>query len=102
MTKVYKLTTKNLTTYNGYKWIPGKWHRTSGEGELCGPGWLHAYTDPLVASFLNPIHANIPEPVLWEAEASGKIKEDRGLKCGYTRMRIIKKYLYLRSLWRRG
>jgi hypothetical protein len=88
-TLIYKLTNQNLQTHNGYQWIIGKWRETDGSGELCGPGWLHGYKDPLLAAFFNPIHANIIEPLLWEAEADGKYLNDHGRKCGYTKMRII-------------
>jgi hypothetical protein len=89
--KVYKLTTQNNTTFNGFKWIPGRWKKTSGIGPLCTEGWLHAYSDPLVAVFMNYIHASIDNPKLWEAEGNGEFKDDRGTKCGFSRMRIIKK-----------
>jgi len=89
MAIVYKLTNQDLTTHNGYQWAVGEWRETNGEGNLCGPGWLHAYTDPAVALFLNPIHANIANPRLWEGEAKGKVTSDKGLKVGYTRMRIV-------------
>lgn len=32
---------------------------------------------------LNPIHADITDPVLWRCEADGQLREDRGLKVGY-------------------
>lgn len=76
----YKLTRKNQTTYGGFKWRKRRWYKTSGEGYLCGPGWLHCYTDPLLAILLNPIHANIPEHdlLLWKCGVRGlreRIKE---------------------------
>lgn len=90
MATVYKLTTQENTTHEGCLWIPGEWKMTNGKGPLCTPGWLHAYSDPLVASFMNPAHANIVNPKLWEAEAEGKFQDDHGLKCGYASMRIVK------------
>jgi len=89
--KCFKLTRPDRTTYNGYRWATLRWHETSGEGGLCGLGWLHAYTDPLLAVLLNPIHANLHKFVLWEARGAGERKDDRGLKVGYSRMRLIKK-----------
>lgn len=44
--KYYKLTTRELTTHNGFKCEIGKTYKTDGAGELCGPGWLHCYTSP--------------------------------------------------------
>ena len=87
--KLYKLTDQNGETGHRYKrtkWLPlGTVHETSGEGDLCGPGWLHAYTDPLLAVLLNPIHADIKSPRLFECE--GDIgKSDHGLKVGTSRL----------------
>ena len=85
---IYKLTDMNMKTYGGYPWVLGKWNRTSGKGDLCGPGWLHAYTSPVLAELLDPIHANFREYRLFRGEASGPVISDRGLKVGYTNMRI--------------
>ena len=43
MTTVYKLTDQKMQTHGGYQWVLGEWHEKSGEGELCGPGWLIRY-----------------------------------------------------------
>ena len=56
--KGYKLTNQEMQTHNGFQWELGEWQETSGEGGLCGPGWLHYYSDPLLAVLLNPIHAD--------------------------------------------
>ena len=85
---IYKLTDMNMKTYGGYPWVLGKWNRTSGEGNLCGPGWLHAYTSPVLAELLDPIHANFREYRVFRGEASGPVISDSGLKVGYTNMRI--------------
>ena len=90
MTKLYKLTDENWETHGHTKWGPGVTHGpTSGEGSLCGPGWLHAYTSPELALLLNPIHANFRNPVLWEAE--GEIeKSDSGLMVGVRTLTTIR------------
>ena len=88
--KVYKLTNPSGYTRGTTQWTPGEWRETDGQGDLCGPGWLHWYADPLVAVMLNPIHANIPNPRLWEAEAQGVVKDDHGLKSGSTRLRVLR------------
>ena len=93
MTKTgYKLTDEKMQTYHGYQWELHEWKETSGKGELCGCGWLHYYSDPLLAAFLNPIHANFDNPRLFEIEvaADAKILEDHGLKLGCTKMRLTK------------
>ena len=87
--KAYKLTDKHALTRNGTTWGPKVTQTADGSGELCGPGWLHFYADPLLAVLLNPIHANFTEPRLWEAEAEGEIKEDHGLKFGCTKLATL-------------
>lgn len=91
----YKLTTHGGRTRVGYdnetQWGENVTHTTSGEGELGGPGWLHYYTHPLLAVLLNSIHAEIVDPALWECHAAGKIKEDRGLKCGCTSLTTLRR-----------
>ena len=87
--KYYKLTDKNMRTYNEFQWELGKWVETSGEGKLCGPGWIHCYHHPLLAVLLNPIHANFKTLRLFEAEVSGKSLDDRGLKIGWQKVRLL-------------
>ena len=70
---LYKLTDENDRTYNDTQWGEGVTHETSGEGKLCGEGWIHAYIDPLLAVFLNPIHACFTNPHMWEAEFTSHI-----------------------------
>ena len=78
-----KLTDKNDQTYGGCQWGEGVTVETSGEGELCGPGWTHWYTHSLLAVLLNPIHGNfdLTTAHLWEGEGEVK-KTDHGLKVG--------------------
>ena len=85
----YKLTTRAGTTYCGFQWTPSKWVKTSGDGPLCSPAWTHWYDTPELAAFLNPIHADIADPILWRGETDGKFLEDHGLKYGATRGRIL-------------
>ena len=90
MTTLYKLTDRDGNTRGATAWLPiGTTHGTDGAGELCGPGWLHAYTSPLLAVLLNPLHANIPTPRLFEAEG-GVEKTDRGLKVGCRELKCIR------------
>jgi hypothetical protein len=86
--KLYKLTNQNHETYNNTKWGEGVEHTAPGGSGLCNENWLHAYTDPLLAVLLNPIHADIKEPILWEAE--GDVGTDDGLKVGCTRLKTIR------------
>lgn len=90
MTIVYKLTDQNMQTHGGCQWELGKTKETSGEGSLCGPGWLHYSHNPLLAVMLNPIHTNISNPRLFEAEADGARNDDHGLKGGCTRLTLLR------------
>jgi hypothetical protein len=81
MIKLYKLTDSRGKTRNGTQWGPGVSHSGTGEGELCGPGWIHAYEHPLIAVLLNPIHANFKNPRLWEAEGEVGLRDGQ-IKCG--------------------
>jgi len=89
---VYKITDKNGQSYGKTQWGPRTSHETNGSGNLCEPGWLHWYFDPLLAVLLNPIHGGFdPETmILWEAEAEGEIQNDRGLKGGSTQLTTLK------------
>jgi hypothetical protein len=82
---VYKLTDQKMRTRNEFQWVLGKEETARGNGLLCSPAWLHAYTDPLLAVLLNPIHADIVNPRLFVAD--GYVgATDNGLKVGCTRL----------------
>lgn len=92
--KLYKLT--NLKDETGIspvakrtQWGENFTHETSGKGALCGPGWLHAYTDPLLAVFLNVGGANFSFYHLWEAKGDVGIS-DGGLKVGCKKLTTTK------------
>jgi hypothetical protein len=84
-----KLTDQNIRTHNGFQWTVGKWEATSGEGELCGRGWLHYYEHPLLAILHNPIHASIANPLLWRVDVGEVVKRDGYKKAGATKLRLI-------------
>lgn len=80
--RVAKLLRANLTTRGGYDWsTPGKIHRFTGAGKLCGPGHAHVYTTPALALWLRPLHVDETYCRLFPGEGvvSGT---DRGLKLG--------------------
>jgi len=90
--KLYKWTTQDGKTRVGYtnetQWGLSVTHTASGEGELCSPGWLHAYTDPLLAVMLSPIHIPLGYSILWECD--GKVGlSDNGLKVGCTALTTL-------------
>lgn len=88
---LYKLTDKNGQTHGGCQWGEGVTHTAPGGGELCTKAWIHAYTDPLLAVLLNPIHGKFdPETMrLWECEGEVGIT-DHGLKVGCTSLTTIR------------
>lgn len=67
---LYKLTDEFGQTRGKTQWGPGVIHTAKGrEGQpLCSNGWIHAYTHPLLAIFMNPIHGSFRNPRLWEAQ----------------------------------
>jgi pyruvate/2-oxoglutarate dehydrogenase complex dihydrolipoamide acyltransferase (E2) component len=93
--QVFKLTNQALQTHNNFQWTLNRWCEAPGTGELCTNGWLHWYHSPELALFLNPIHANIDNPRLFVAEASGAMRDDNGLKGGSTKLRIVQEIQYV-------
>ena len=92
--KLYKLTDKNGYTRpgaaNACKWGRNVTHKGTGKGELCGPGYIHAYLSPELAVLLNPAHANYKSPRLYEA--SGVIiKTDGQTKVGCLSLKTTKR-----------
>jgi len=78
--KYYKLLSKEMTSYKDTKWeigIPIKIEKTGNT--MCSDEVLHCYNHPLLAVFLNPIHADIKEPKLFEIKVDEIVNND-GLK----------------------
>lgn len=91
MIKKYKLTDQNMKTHNGFQWELNKWVEVDGDGELCTNHKLHYYHHPLLAILLNPIHANIKNPRLFEVSCGTKGHIDNiGLKGGCNKMKLVK------------
>lgn len=89
--KVYKLTEQNFLTLYKTLWGENVTHETKPfVFSLCNPGCLHYYYNPYLAVLLNPIHADIVDPILWEAEAEGEQLDDHGLKGGCTKLTTIR------------
>jgi len=88
----YKLTDQKMQTREGYQWEMGVWHEATGDISkgLCSDAWLHCCDSPLLAILHNPICGNIPNPRLFEVEVDGESKDDRGIKCGHRRMKIVR------------
>jgi len=85
MTRLYKLTTRDHKTRPGEDneciWGENVMHSGTGKGDLCGPGYIHAYEHPILAMLMNPIHAMYWNPILWEAEGEIALR-DGDNKCG--------------------
>jgi len=95
--KLYKLTTQDNKTRKGESneiiWGPGITHKVKGKRyDLCTSDLIHAYESPELAVIMNPVHANITDPILWEAKTTCKKIINSGLKVGVkslTTIRII-------------
>lgn len=82
----YKLTDQDWFTRRGETneclWGPNVTHKARrGKGSLCSDKYIHFYHSPELAALLNPIHANIKNPVLWECKARLAL-DDNGIKAG--------------------
>ena len=87
---VYKLTDENACSLGNTHWTIGKTNTATGEGGLCGPGWLHCYEHPLLAVLHDPIHGVFgPTARMFRCEAGGKILKDDQTKMGCTELTPI-------------
>jgi len=92
---LYKLTDEFGNTRNKTHWSEGVKHEIVKElrdntRHLCSPHYLHAYENPLVAVFMNPVHARYFRPILWQA--TGWVQEREGqLKCGCFSLRVVRR-----------
>ena len=89
-TRIYKLTDQSMQTHNGFQWKLNVQAPALKGGALCSGGLYHAYTHPLLAAFLNPIHANISNPLLFQGFGYGDEVSDNGLKVGFVSMKLTK------------
>ena len=89
----YKLLTPSFHTRKGYsnetKWIENEWIEAKGHGGLCTDGVVHFYSSPEIAALMNPVHADINNPVFAELEVE-EIVEETQIKGGAKRARIIR------------
>ncbi len=77
--KLYKLTDENGFTKNNVKWYEGFTLTLPRKKnpQLCTADLVHAYKNINLGLLLNPIHANIINPLLWEAKGE-VVVEDYG------------------------
>jgi hypothetical protein len=84
-------------TPNETQWGEGVTHTAQGDPDqgLCTDGWIHAYEGLGVALLMNPLGADIPNPIAWEAK--GKIgKRDGWKKCGCRTLTTVRRLEYIR------
>ena len=88
--KLYKLTKQDGSTHNGYDYAGQLIHEKpyKENPSLCSTDVFHAYKNANLAFMLNPIHANIVSPRLFEIEGD-IVAEDWG-KVGSFRQEVIK------------
>ena len=92
----YKLTDKDGYTRKGKEneclWGENITHIATGKGSLlCSRDLIHVYRNPLIASFMNPSHADFKNPLLWECEANGECAHEGQLKSGFKTVTTIRR-----------
>ena len=80
---LYKLTNQNNETYRDFKFELGKKHTKVKikNPELCSSDVFHAYDDINLAFLLNPIHASIENPKLFEAKGKVVVRDFGKVGC---------------------
>jgi hypothetical protein len=78
-------------TQNNTQWGENVTHEATGDikQDLCSDAWIHAYTHPLLAVFMNPVHARIKNPILWEGKGEGEAKFESE-KCGFRKFTTLR------------
>jgi len=82
--KLYKLTEKDMTTYkHSTLWGEGVTNSTEKRENpvLCSADVLHAYTNLNLAYLMNPIHANVSSPLVYEAEGEVVVQDFGKVGC---------------------
>ena len=75
----------NETTWEIGKQVSAK----EGKPVLCTETVVHFYEDELLAIFMNPIHANLKNPRMFEVETCGEIIRDN-VKSGCKSLKLIR------------
>lgn len=85
----YKLTDKNIQTYNGFQWVIGRREVITKTGyELCSDAVFHGYHSLAQAVLFNPIHANYQNARGFKCEVDSIISDDK-LKFGCKEMTLL-------------
>ena len=82
----YKLTDQNYQTKNNTQWGIDVTHTLPQKSNpvMCSEDVLHYYRSWELALMINPEHANIQNPVLWEAESDNDAISDWGKSACFT------------------
>jgi hypothetical protein len=95
MQKYYKLLSQEMTSHNGTKWEINKPITILKPGiRMCTDQVLHCYNHPLLASFLNPIHARIKNPRLFLISVDEIVNND-GLKFASKSQTLLEEIPYI-------
>lgn len=82
--KLYKLTDEKHQTKNQCQWGDNVTHSVEKDlqnTKLCSAGVIHASKNQNLALLLNSIHANISDPVLWEAKGEVVVENWEKVGC---------------------
>ncbi len=89
--KLYKITDKDGRTQNNTQWGENITHTVTKRGHtLCSDQVIHAYKDPYLAVFHNPIGGDYDEKTMLLWEAKGRVVANDGLKVGCKTLTTIK------------
>lgn len=89
--KYYKLLSQDLKSFNNTQWELNKTITVNIPGNtMCSKQVLHCYNHPLLAVLLNPIHADIYTPTLFEINVDEIVNND-GLKFASKSQTLVKK-----------
>lgn len=99
---VYKITDQHGKSFGGMQWgngvshtSPGKIYGHDGEVLISEPPistkhWLHAYTSPILAILLNPVHGRVQYPKLWVCSAITGVKSvDEQVGCTWLKTEYV-------------
>lgn len=80
---LYKVTDGRGQTMGSTQWGEGVTHEASGRGTplLCSDRVIHAYIDPLVATFMEVEHTHFCNPLLWIAEGEIVVRSPTKVGC---------------------
>lgn len=88
----YKLTSQSLQTHNDFQWTVGEWFSIKahlrGKNDLCTNSWFHCYNNLLLATLLNPAHAQINNPRVFRCYVKGSRKLSPDHKTGFAFMKL--------------